>query len=285
MRAWQIFRASFETPSSRTAPQDDEGADRKEARHGEEGALAPVSNHARPRSPSYEFARRPCGSVTVRIAEAHATLRPSGALWLEDEAALVVADLHLEKGSSFASRGQLLPPYDTRDTLRRLAAEVEALRPRMIVMLGDAFHDGRAEERLAADDIASLFALALGRTLVWVVGNHDPEPPENLPGEAVDDLDLGGLLLRHEPSPGAAPREAAGHLHPCARIKADGRSVRRRCFVTDGERLILPAFGAYAGGLNVRNVAFAGLFARAPLTVALGRRKAHPVAWRSVGGD
>jgi DNA ligase-associated metallophosphoesterase len=234
--------------------------------------------------PAYE-AEPEGGAVRVSVAGAEARLRASGALWLEADRALVVADVHLEKGSAFAARGQLLPPYDTRDALARLAAEIEALAPRAVVMLGDAFHDGGAEDRLAAEDAAALTALARGRELVWVVGNHDPQPPRGLPGASVDALELGGLELRHEPVAGAAPREAAGHLHPCARIRAAGRSVRRRCFVTDGQRLILPAFGAYAGGLNVRDAAFRGLFARAPLVVALGPRRAHAVGWRSVAAD
>ncbi|HEY5412783.1 MAG TPA: phosphoesterase, partial [Caulobacteraceae bacterium] len=121
--------------------------------------------------------------------------------------------------------------------------------------------------------------------LVWVTGNHDPEPPPGLPGDAADALELAGLMLRHEPAPGAATGEASGHLHPCARVAAGGRSIRRRCFVTDGERVILPAFGAYAGGLNIRDAAFSGLFARPPLAIALGPRRAHAVGWRSTRPD
>ena len=223
--------------------------------------------------------------VRVVVAGATARLRVSGALWLERERALVVADMHLEKGSAYAARGQLLPPYDTRDALVRLQAEAQALGPRLIVLLGDAFHDREAEARLSPEDVERLFALARGRTLVWVVGNHDPAPPARLPGEAADTLELEGLVLRHEPTPGTASREAAGHLHPCARITAGGRSVRRRCFVTDGERLILPAFGAYAGGLNIRDTAFKDLFARPPLAIALGPRRAHAVGWWSTVRD
>jgi DNA ligase-associated metallophosphoesterase len=237
------------------------------------------------RKEGYEFCQSPCGGVHVHVAGRLRLLRHSGCLWLEDASALVFADVHLEKGSAFAARGQLLPPYDTRETLRRMALEIEALNPRMIVMLGDAFHDGGAEARMDHSDIRTLFAIAAGRTLVWVVGNHDPKPPENLPGEPADELSLSGLLLRHEPEPGAPEGETAGHLHPCARVVAGGRSVRRRCFVTDGRRLILPAFGAYAGGLSIRDVAFAGLFARAPLAVALGERRAHAVGWGSVRPD
>ena len=229
-----------------------------------------MSASERPAPFPYDFA---AVGVAVRVVVSGAVLhmRPSGALWLERDRTLVVADLHLEKGSAYASRGQLLPPYDTRETLRRLAEEVAQLDPLTIVMLGDAFHDGGAEDRLSLDDARAVHRLAHRRTLVWVVGNHDPSPPESLPGDSVDELELAGLALRHEPVAGPSPREAAGHLHPCARIVAGGRSVRRRCFVTDGERLVLPAFG--------------GLFARPPLAVALGSRRAHAVGWWSVAGD
>ncbi len=239
---------------------------------------------AREAAPLYHFA---CEGADVRLGLAglDVRLRLSGALWLAAERALVVADLHLEKGSAYAARGQQLPPYDTRDTLRRLAAEVQALDPRVLVMLGDAFHDGAAEDRLAEEDAASIHALARGRTLVWVVGNHDPLPPVRLPGETAESVTVAGLDLRHEPYMSTVVGEAAGHLHPCARISAGGRSVRRRCFVTDGERLILPAFGAYAGGLSIRDAAFAPLFARPPLAVVLGGKRAYPVGFWSVTGD
>ena len=240
------------------------------------------------------WARLPCpaydlaadgASLRMTVSGAEVAFRASGALWIEAERALVIADLHLEKGSAYASRGQLLPPYDTRESLARLSAEVEAAAPRLVIMLGDAFHDEWAGERLSAEDAATIGVLAMGRTLIWVTGNHDPEPPRGLPGEAADELALSGLNLRHEPAAGPAPREASGHLHPCARVAAGGRSVRRRCFVTDGERVILPAFGAYAGGLNIRDQAFAGLFARPPLAIALGPRRPHAVGWKSTRPD
>lgn len=235
--------------------------------------------------PAYEFATAPCGSLRVELAGAEATLRASGALWLAAEGALVVADLHLEKGSSYAARGQMLPPYDTTETLSRLAAEVEALSPRIVVLLGDTFHDRRSEDRLAKGDAAALRALAAGRTLVWVIGNHDADGPQALPGETAGELSLAGLTLRHEPRAGLSPGEAAGHLHPAAKVRAPRGTVRRRCFVTDGARIVLPAFGAYAGGLNVRDAAFEGLFARPPLAGALGARRVHAVGWRSLSPD
>ena len=212
-------------------------------------------------------------------------LKPSGALRVVAAEALLVADLHFEKGSAYAERGQLLPPYDTRETLTRLEREVAACSPRLLVFLGDSFHDGRAEDRLAPDDAARLAALASGRTLVWVVGNHDADGPRALPGEIIDEMALGSLRLRHEPRPGLQPGEAAAHLHPAARVAGRGGRVRRRCFVTDGARVILPAFGAYAGGLNVKDRAFDGLFAGRPMAAALGTGKVHPIGWKSLVGD
>ncbi|WP_296597080.1 ligase-associated DNA damage response endonuclease PdeM [Phenylobacterium sp.] len=223
--------------------------------------------------------------METRVNGAAVTFRCSGALWLADVRMLIVADLHLEKGSSYASRGQMLPPYDTRETLRRLEAEVAALTPASVVLLGDTFHDRRSEGRLAGDDAERLRALAVGRTLVWVVGNHDADGPRALPGETADEIAVAGLILRHEPQAGVQPGEVAGHLHPAAKVRAPRGTVRRRCFVTDGERVILPAFGAYAGGLNVRDAAFAGMFVRPPLAGAVGAARVRAVGWRQLVGD
>jgi DNA ligase-associated metallophosphoesterase len=225
------------------------------------------------------------GDVALRLLDIEVTLRPSGALWLAADRVLVVADLHLEKGSAYAARGQLLPPYDTRETLARLTAEAARLRPRTIVLLGDSFHDGRGEERLAEADANALRALAAVAELVWVVGNHDADGPRTLPGAVVPDVALADLTLVHAPMQGPRPGEVAGHLHPCAKIKLRSGSVRRRCFATDGERLVLPAFGAYAGGLNIRDDAFAGLFRRRPMAVALGDGRTHAVGWELLRDD
>lgn len=234
---------------------------------------------------AYALAKSECGGVRLRLAGAEVVLRASGALWDPAHRALVVADLHLEKGSAYATRGQLLPPFDTGETLGRLETEIIALSPAVVVLLGDSFHDRAAEERLAAADAERLHALARGRRLVWVVGNHDADGPRVAPGEVTDVLNLGPLTLRHEPLSGAQPGEVSGHLHPCARVRATLGSVRRRCFVTDAERAVLPAFGAYAGGLNVRDSAFAGLFVRPPIAAALGRGRVHAVGWRSLSPD
>jgi DNA ligase-associated metallophosphoesterase len=225
------------------------------------------------------------GGLSVQVCGAWAALLPSGAAFVAAESTLICADLHLEKGSAYARRGQLLPPYDTRETLRRLAADAARTGAERIVLLGDTLHDLQASERMAQDDANSLRAIAHGRTLIWIVGNHDPEGPGDLPGVAVAELALGPLVLRHEPQPGPQSGEVAGHLHPCARVVASSRSVRRRCFITDGARMILPAYGAYAGGLSVRDVAFSGFFARPPLVGALGSSRVHAVKFSAVAGD
>ncbi len=224
-------------------------------------------------------------ALHIRLAGAWIALLPSGAAFLESERTLICADLHLEKGSAYARRGQLLPPYDTRETLRRLAEDIRRTDPERVVLLGDTLHDAEANGRIAEADVAALNAIGQGRELIWVLGNHDPQGPGALPGRAVDELGLGPLNLRHEPLSGPQDGEIAGHLHPCARVVASARSVRRRCFITDGLRLILPAYGAYAGGLSVRDPAFDGLFARLPLIGAIGSRRVHAVKFSAVIGD
>jgi hypothetical protein len=226
----------------------------------------------------YGFAQSVCGGLALELAGAEALLRPSGALWLAAERLLVVADLHLEKGSAYAARGQMLPPYDTRETLARLAAETALLRPRAVVLLGDTLHDRKAEERLGAEDARALGAIAAAAELVWILGNHDRDGPRRLPGRAVAMLAVAGLTLVHEPGAGPRHGEVAGHLHPCAKVKSGGGRVRRRCFVTDGERLVMPAFGAYTGGLNVRDRAFANVFPTLAFTAhMLGQRRVYAV--------
>jgi DNA ligase-associated metallophosphoesterase len=226
-----------------------------------------------------------CGGLRLALNGEPALLRRSGALWVEGPRALVAADLHLEKGSAYAARGQMLPPYDTAETLDRLEAEARALQPAMLVLLGDSFHDRGAGGRLAPGYAARLEALAQAMRLVWVAGNHDAEALGQVPGEVFETVSLGALVLRHAPAPGQRPGEVSGHLHPCAKVAAGHGTVRRRCFVTDGERAVLPAFGAFAGGLNVRDPAFGGLFARAPLAAALGAQRVHAVGWRSLRPD
>lgn len=227
--------------------------------------------------------RTSCGGCRVEVSGTTVVARVSGALWIEAERTLAAGDLHFEKGSAYGARGgQLLPPYDTLATLGRLEAEVAALGPERIVLMGDTFHDRWAEDRLTPDVVARLAALGDGRTIVWLAGNHDPEPPRGLPGEVAEDLSVAALLLTHEPHAGPAPGEVAGHLHPVATVAGYGARVRRRCFLTDGRRMILPAFGAYAGGLNIADRAFAGLFEAPPTALILGDDQVHAIAWKKL---
>lgn len=206
----------------------------------------------------------------------------AGAAWWPAERTLVFADIHLEKGSSLAQRGALLPPYDSRTTLKRIAALIDAYAPARVIALGDSFHDVEAADRLGAEDKA-LLAAQVGRTgWIWIEGNHDPQPPPWLGGTVTPELAVGGLVFRHEPSPVAQPGEIAGHLHPCATVTRHGRSMRRRCFASDAYRMVMPAFGAYAGGLDVQDEAIADLFAGAFAAYMLGGRRVYAVAARGV---
>jgi uncharacterized protein len=186
---------------------------------------------------------------------------PSGAIWWPDTRTLIVADLHFEKGAAFARRGTLLPPYDTRATLAALVEVIQRLDPACVVALGDSFHDLQGAAHLCLDDAAALAALVGRQDWIWVAGNHDPAPGPALGGRVVADaLALGPLTLRHEALAGTAPGELSGHFHPKARISVHGRPLSCRCFVADRIRVILPAFGAYTGGLDVRDPAISDLF-------------------------
>jgi hypothetical protein len=220
------------------------------------------------------------------IAQSEVVLDPAGALFLPVSRTLVVADLHLEKASSFARRGMLLPPYDTGATLKHLAHLIQRRNPRRIIALGDSFHDSGGYGRLADSDRLRLAALQGGCEWIWIKGNHDPEFPEGIGGDAVAELLVDGLSFRHEPVAGGATGEVAGHLHPAAKIRGNGRSVRCRAFATDGLRMVLPAFGVLAGGLNVLDHAFAPLFAQGALRPFLiGDGRLFPVAFESLCPD
>ena len=214
---------------------------------------------------------------TLDVAGATLVADLSGALFWEEQSLLVVADLHLEKGSSFAARGVLLPPYDTAATLDRLAAVVARHDPRMVIALGDSFHDRRAHRRLSDIDRGTLTALQARRDWIWISGNHDPAIPSDLGGAVASEVAIGPIVFRHEPT--GAIGEIAGHLHPKARVATRGRSMERRCFASDGARAVMPAFGAYAGGLSIRDEAFAKIFpATGFIAHLLGDRRVHSIA-------
>ncbi len=171
---------------------------------------------------------------------------------------LVVSDLHLEKGSHFAMRGQFLPPYDSRETLERLCRIVDSSSASRLLLLGDSFHDTAAHERLSFSEQDLLEDICAARQTIWVQGNHDGS---YVPARAqsCEVFSLGGLTFRHEARPGAVA-EISGHFHPCAEINHKGGFVRKRCFIEDGAKLVLPAFGAYTGGMDVRHESIAGHF-------------------------
>jgi hypothetical protein len=199
-------------------------------------------------------------TARLRLREHSLTADCSGVLWWPEFSTLVVSDLHLEKGSSFARKGMMVPPHDTRITLEKLAQTVGRYQPERIISLGDSFHDGGGAARLPLPEKQALLGLMANREWIWISGNHDPEPPEGLPGICQFEFALGDLIFRHEPSEYYARGEVAGHLHPAGKIKARGAAVRRPCFISDTERLIMPAFGAFTGGLNVCSKPFAGIF-------------------------
>jgi DNA ligase-associated metallophosphoesterase len=203
--------------------------------------------------------------ITIASTSLHAD--PAGALYWPEQNLLAIADMHLEKGSSFAARGQLLPPYDSAATLARLARLIARYAPCCVVALGDSFHDGGGPARLADADRLTLRVMQRGRDWIWIAGNHDPQPASDIGGVFRETLELGALTFRHLPRGGQG--EIAGHLHPVARIVQRGRTVSRRCFAADKTRMVMPAFGAFTGGLNVRNQAFAAVFGTLAFTAHL----------------
>jgi len=202
-------------------------------------------------------------------------LDKSGALWWPRTSSVILADLHFEKGSSYARFGQYLPPYDTRATLLRMAEVLARRTPARVIALGDSFHDPFASERLSAIDLELVRRLTQSVDMFWICGNHDPHPPALLGGKVMAEWREGGLSFRHEPRLVAEPGEVAGHLHPCAKVTKYGRGVRRRAFCADTGRVLLPAFGAYAGGLDVDDPAIANLFAGSFHAFMLGEERVY----------
>lgn len=204
----------------------------------------------------------------------------SGALWWPGEHVLAVADLHFEKGSAYAAKGAaLLPPYDTRATITRLEDAIRRRQPRHVICMGDSFHDLGAAARLSSDDRVRLASLARGRDWLWLAGNHDPAPPSGLGGRVMAEIRIGPLVFRHQASEDTLPAgEVSGHFHPKAVLSVRGRTLGGRCFAADARRLVLPAFGSYAGGLNVLDPAIARLFAPGFRVHVLARERVHTLA-------
>ncbi len=177
----------------------------------------------------------------------------SGALFWKAREALLVADLHLEKASWFARLGQLLPPYDSHATLTALADEVERTGATRLYCLGDSFHDRFGCDRLPSDSRALLEALTSRLDWTWIVGNHDPGFADHCGGTIVQEVEVAGIILRHEALSNDPRAEISGHFHPKLRLNLNGRRIARRCFVASDRKLILPAFGSLTGGLDARH--------------------------------
>ncbi len=264
-------------------------------------------------------------AAPFHIAGERLMLDPMGALFWPALRLLAVSDLHLEKGSSFARRGMLLPPWDTHATLDRLTLLLRRWSPAVVVALGDSFHDVHGSTRLPATELNRLNAMTEAHRFIWVLGNHDPAPPVGIGGECVESYAARPMVFRHQAvapgdfvkpnqieanpdkadtssadpsraSPGragppAAPyaREPAGgeivgHHHPKAQIQARAGTVSRPCFVTDARRLMMPAFGTYTGGLDVRDPAIMRLFPRGGRLFLLGRERLYSFAFGKGAG-
>lgn len=213
-------------------------------------------------------------AAPIHIAGERLMLDPRGCVAWPAQRLLALADLHLEKGSAFAARGRMLPPYDTAETLDRLSRVLRHWGPERVVLLGDSFHDAAGSARLAPADSALLRRLLAGIEVVWVLGNHDPAPPRDLPGEAVAEWALGPFTFRHIGTPGATA-ELSGHFHPKATMPTRAGGVTRPCFLSDGRRVLLPAFGAYTGGLDIGDPAIARLFPRGGRAFLVGAERCY----------
>ena len=203
-------------------------------------------------------------------------LTPEGAAFRPACRTLVVADLHFEKGSAIAARTRrLAPPYDTMATLERLKRLMRRLQPKRVVALGDSFHDLNGPNRLSPQALRGICSLTEAVDWIWIEGNHDPLPPKTVGGHGAAEITIGALVLRHIPATGLATGEIAGHLHPKASVQTGVRTISGFCYVTDGHRLLLPAFGAYTGGLDVHDPEIRGRFRKGSRVFLLGRDRLY----------
>ena len=195
---------------------------------------------------------------------------PEGGLFHPASRSLLLADLHLEKASSYARRGQMLPPYDSIETLRRIAALVEGTGAVALYCLGDSFHDRGGVARLPDEALGLLGLLTAKTRWTWITGNHDAAISDPLGGDVAAEVELDGLLLRHEADPADPRPEISGHYHPKYQVTLRGRRVSRPCFVAGRSKLILPSFGVLTGGMNAADPAIlkaVGADARALIAV------------------
>jgi len=220
----------------------------------------------------------------LRLVGAPTTARGGGALYWPREQALLVADLHLEKASFFARNGQMLPPYDSRETLERLALAIRETGARRVYALGDNFHDDGGLARLEPHAAGMLAALTRAVDWTWIVGNHDPSLEKSAGGEVVQEARVSGVVLRHKARPGETAPELSGHFHPKLVVAARGRRISRACAVASERRIILPAFGALTGGMDAASTEILSAMQPASAINAIlparGRLLQYPL-WRS----
>ncbi len=214
----------------------------------------------------------------LMFAGQHLLLDPAGAAFWPVRRTLIVADLHLEKGSSYAARGALLPPYDSRATLDMLSRLIQHYAPERVIALGDSFHDSDGAERLCVQDRAILDQLMERVAFVWIRGNHDPLLSAAMPGITTGLYEEASFKFRHIAEPQIHPisgyhGEFSGHYHPKARIETRGKLISRRCFMVDQHRLMLPALGAYSGGLDVTAKPLRALFPHGARLFLLGANR------------
>lgn len=211
------------------------------------------------------------------------------ALFWPRENALLVADLHLEKASFFARHGQMLPPYDSRETLERVAEAIRITGARRVFTLGDNFHDSDGSQRLEEHAAGMLAALTRATEWVWITGNHDPSMEARSGGTIAEELEIGGMVLRHMAKRGETRPELSGHFHPRVQLKLRDRSIRRACAVLSHNadatcgRMILPAYGALTGGMNAADPVIVEALQPASTidaVVPAGKRLARLPLWR-----
>ena len=227
--------------------------------------------------------------VPLSFAGEEFALTSGNALYWPRERALLVADLHLEKASFYARHGQMLPPYDSRETLERVALAIRETDARRVYTLGDNFHDSHGSTRLEDHAAGMLAALTRATDWVWITGNHDPAMEARSGGTIADELEIAGLVLRHRATAGETRPELSGHYHPRLQITVRERHIRRPCAVVaegagTGGRMILPAFGALTGGMDAADPAIRDAMqpaARIAAVLPLRGRLAQFPLWRS----
>ncbi len=215
-------------------------------------------------------------------------LTNSRALFWPRENALLVADLHLEKASFFAQHGSMLPPYDSRETLERVAEAIRETGARRVITLGDNFHDSEGSTRLEPHAAGMLSALTRAVDWVWLTGNHDPSMEAKNGGTVMVELELAGMILRHRATAGETRPELSGHFHPRIQVKVRQRHIQRACAVVSQDysgagRMILPAFGALTGGMDASDPAIVEALqpaAAIDAVVPAGKRLARFPLWR-----